>query len=49
MGGSPKTILVENSEKVYLKVEGYDSETNGTFGIKIDQLNKESATQIPTR
>jgi hypothetical protein len=47
MNGSPVSIIANASEKIYLKVEGYDDRIEGTFGIKVDHVNKAEAIEIP--
>ncbi|MFH2094912.1 MAG: hypothetical protein ABIJ16_04355 [Bacteroidota bacterium] len=47
MVGSPKTLIAKATEKVYLYVEGYNSQIEGSFAFKIDQVDKASATIVP--
>lgn len=45
MNGSPVPIK-SASNKVHLKIEGYDESVQGTFAVKVDKLNKESAVNL---
>jgi hypothetical protein len=46
MDVSPMPVVAEETEKIYLKIHGYDNSTQGTFGVKVDKLNKTAAQKI---
>jgi len=52
MDGAPKVIMANASEYVYLKFAGYGnylygtSDIEGTFGIKVDKLDKNEAIEV---
>lgn len=46
LGGSPELIYSHKNEKVYIRIEGFESNTEGTFGIKVDWLDKKLSSEI---
>jgi hypothetical protein len=37
---TPRVIVAEETGEIYLKVYGFSSDTQGTFGIRVDKIDK---------
>lgn len=46
MNGAPKSFIASDNGKIYLKIQGYDASTSGSFAVEADTLNRNAAINI---